>query len=963
MPDESEVHAFQVVDLREPGGASRGGPGKRAGMSIAEVRLALAECGRLPEGRPKAQRLESLAAEVRRTGDGPLEAEVLLALSRAYEYSAERERMAVPFARLLQLLDRFPADLGPMSLTIHWQLKWMTVGLIRNPAVPLETAQRWLDELGNRYRQRGFSPRPVHMLRWLLAQGSGDEAAAAAEVDAWITAPRDQMADCQACERNDWGTWRAYLGDDSGALGYWAPLLDGELKCAEEPHRVLAKALLPLVRTGRAEDARDAFLRGYPLARHNISLCAAVGGYIEFCALTGNEARGLEILAEHTAWLADTQLDTADRLAFLTGVTVLLRRLEALGYGSLPVGPGTVAGTTPVMEAEVRELCSRYDARNRSMTVSARIAAQLAQKPLLERLPLGLPTPLPPPATPPPPAPTLPAVLPASAPPPVTAPPAAPPSTGPKPSAPSPAAAPQSPGRPAAALGELVAEARRLSEARHPHARQAWDKVAACGQDLPPDVAARVARSQASALLPGDPKAAYPALLAAATRFAGLGDLARTYEARGCAAIAQALAGQREEGAAAAVLVVAEAGIALAAGTLTPGEHLAVRVAEPAIVLERLAATPERAPADVARGIELVTAALAAAEQAGEPRYAATFHEMLAQLAAWQDEPDALTAHLDAARVCYLEAGEPWRAAVPEGTLGHLALQGGDPKAAETRVREAVAHGGDLLEPGQAAQLASLLAEATGAQPGRERDFVDASLSAAAAWAGISEPDTLHNTFNAARGYGRLGRHAEAAALFAEVMPHVDVPYAPPVIAVTREQYGRSLTGTGQHTEAAREFLEAARLVQDDADQAVHARLAGAAAEALQRAGQNAEALAAYQRAAQLFGDLGHVVARIRCLRSAAWLQFEAAHAGEPDGEVLGVATMRAVLTELESLPADSSPPELDTELAATRTQLDQMLAPPQADPRLTPTSSGQDEDGGEPDDEDGGEPGLPGAA
>src|SRR5690242_4992457 len=276
MPDESEVHAFQV-DLREPGGASRGGPGKRAGMSTAEARLALAECGRLPEGRPKAQRLESLAAEVRQTGDGPLEAEVLLALSRAYEYSAERERMAVPFARLLQLLDRFPAELGPMSLTIHWQLKWMTVGLIRNPAVPLETAQRWLDELDHRYRQRGFSPRPVHMLRWLLAQGSGDEAAAAAEIDAWITAPRDQMADCQACERNDWGTWRAGLGDDSGALGYWAPLLDGELKCAEEPHRVLAKSLLPLVRTGRAEEARDAFLRGYPLARHDISLCAAVG--------------------------------------------------------------------------------------------------------------------------------------------------------------------------------------------------------------------------------------------------------------------------------------------------------------------------------------------------------------------------------------------------------------------------------------------------------------------------------------------------------------------------------------------------------------------------------------------------------------------------------------------------------------------------------------------------------------
>jgi tetratricopeptide (TPR) repeat protein len=274
-------------------------------MNTAEVRLALAECGRLPEGRPKAQRLESLAAEVRQTGDGPLEAEVLLALSRAYEYSAERERMAVPFARLLQLLDRFPAGLSPMSLTIHWQLKWMTVGLIRNPAVPLETAQRWLDELDNRYRQRGFSPRPVHMLRWLLAQGSGDEAAAAAEVDAWITAPRDQMADCQACERNDWGAWRAYLGDDSGALGYWAPLLDGELKCAQAVHaRLAAAAAEALQRAGQNTEALAAYQRaaqlfgdlGHVVAR---ARCLRSAAWLQFEAADAGEPDG-EVLGVAT---------------------------------------------------------------------------------------------------------------------------------------------------------------------------------------------------------------------------------------------------------------------------------------------------------------------------------------------------------------------------------------------------------------------------------------------------------------------------------------------------------------------------------------------------------------------------------------------------------------------------------------------------------------------------------------
>src|SRR5581483_9210559 len=134
----------------------------------------------------------------------------------------------------------------------------------------------------------------------------------------------------------------------------------------------------------------------------------------------------------------------------------------------------------------------------------------LAQKPLLERLPLGVPSRLPQPPAP------------LSARPPRAA---------------------------AATLDGLVAEARRPSAARHPHARLAWEKVAAWGQDLPPDVAAPVARSQAGALLPGDPGAAYPALLAAAVQFAGLGDLARTYEARGYAAIAQALAGQPGEGA------------------------------------------------------------------------------------------------------------------------------------------------------------------------------------------------------------------------------------------------------------------------------------------------------------------------------------------------------------------------------------------------------------------------------
>ena len=297
---------------------------------------------------------------------------------------------------MLWLFDNFPDEVGPLSHSIHWQLKWLTLALVTNPDVPLTVTYRWFDELERRYRQRGNSLRPVHALRSILAANMGDDATATAEIEASIAAPRDEMADCQACEHNDWGSWRARLGDDEGALSYWAPVLDGKVRCREEPHFVLAKAALPLLRVGRVDEARRAFLAGYSLARQKISLLQAVGQHIEFCALTGNEARGLEILAEHQGWLADREVSAFKRLDFLGGVAVLLRRLSALGHDSLPVGAsGTVASLSATVEEEIRAICGRYDARNGNGAVSARVSARLSQEPLVDQLPLGLPVRLP----------------------------------------------------------------------------------------------------------------------------------------------------------------------------------------------------------------------------------------------------------------------------------------------------------------------------------------------------------------------------------------------------------------------------------------------------------------------------------------------------------------------------------------------------------------------------------------
>ncbi|MGW5724991.1 hypothetical protein [Nocardia beijingensis] len=364
-------------------------------MDAAEIGAALAQVYALPHGRTRTERLETLAAAARTGSDRALEGRVLLELAQSYTYAGERDLVPVAYGRLLRIYDDHPDELGPMTHSVHWYLKWVTWGMLDNPAIPLSTIDRWFDELDLRYRQRGYSPRPVLALRSELAREIGDTAAAAAWLEQAVAAARDSMSDCDACERSEWGGTSVALGDDEGGLAHWKPVLDGERTCAEEPHRVLAKALLPLVRTGRVAAARGAHLTGYPLVRRTEDLRPSVALHVEFCALTGNEARGLEILAEHASWLADAGADAGARLAFATGVCVLLRRLVALRLGDLPLADGTVESVRARLEVEIAALCGRYDARNGNSVVSLRTAARLAAEPLLDRLPLGVRSTLP----------------------------------------------------------------------------------------------------------------------------------------------------------------------------------------------------------------------------------------------------------------------------------------------------------------------------------------------------------------------------------------------------------------------------------------------------------------------------------------------------------------------------------------------------------------------------------------
>ena len=903
-----------------------------AGLTAEEIWAALAENARAPHGPVKIARAEYLVDAAEAADERPLYAQALIEVISAYEYGAEQPKLLVPFARLLRLWDEDPGAFDQRRRhSLFWYFKWAGGGMLSAPEVPLASISGWLGEMEARYRQAGHSPRAVHMERHRLARETGDDPAAEREFEAWLDAPRDAMADCDACEAGDQGWWHAFNGRDEQALGLWAPVLGGKLACAEEPHRVLAHSLLPLVRLGRLEEARANHLRGYRMARGVANLRSTIARHVEFCALTGNEARGLEILAEHAAYLAPGAEDAESRLDFLTGALILLRRLIAQGLGGLELGgielggldaagnsassgtgigtgTSTVAQAAAFAESQITAICARFDARNHSAATSERTAQRLAGEPLVASLPLGSAVTLPQPA------PTV---------------------------APAPAASSSAP----SVLDELVAQAERMSELRHPHVGQAWERVAASGFELPGPIAALVDRSRVRDLMDSDPAAARTAFLSLADHFEELGKPVEARECRGSAAFAAFLAGDEETAQTEAVVIGAEAEAAYAAGELTARQYLNVRNLPAYLAFNTFArqagTTPETdtgiSTPDPASAVRLVTAELDLADQLGDPGRAGVYCRMLAQIASVRDgaEREEALAHLEASRDRFLAAGQDWDAAEPESLLAQLAFQAGDPAAAERHARAALVHGGDVIAPQSRARLGSLLVEAVSRQPDRQLDLVDAGLRAAVLWEGLSEPDTLHNRFTAARAYLALARYGEAAALFDELMPRVHVPYDGAGIAMTHEQYGDCLSGLKEYRKAAEQYLAAAALVQNDPQNRVaHARVAWSAAQALQNAGMPADALPAYRRAAQLWGELGNVPARVRCLRSAAWLlgwpQNEGADsdsdapAANPWPEA--VAAMRAVLAELTALPEDERSEAIEAEIANTVEQLDRML-------------------------------------
>ncbi|MGY5126578.1 tetratricopeptide repeat protein [Streptomyces nigrescens] len=893
--------------------------------TVESIRRALWENDSEPKGPARTHRAEELVALAETTGDRQLLLDALLDLISAYQFSSESGKTLVPFSRLLRMWDENPGDFsGPALHRLHWRFKWIIYSLTGNPDIPLDAVRRWLPDMERHYRIAGYSLRPVRAAEFYLAQHLGDDALAARLLEEWTSADRDGMSDCLACELNEQGAWHAGRADDERALTTWAPVLNGEQACAEQPHHILALSLVPLLRLGRLDEARRNHLRGYRLARGNGSLVPAIARHIEFCALTGNEARGLEILAEHAAYL-DNDGEPLSRLEILSAAALLLRRLVELGHADRPVPlPGGVTGTAEQLLSRTQEaaggLARRFDDRNGTDRVGTWVAARMAGTPYTDRLPLGVrgarlaPGSL-----------ARPKPAPKSAP--KSAPESAPKST--------PESAPVAAEAGTEDLAALLAEARRLTLAQHPDARAAWRAVAGTaertGTELDASARAEVTYHAALDAL-DDPDTAISLFRRAAEQFEAAGDPGEGAAGRARAAYTTAVSGRTEEGLAELDALCGQLRSLHADGRATARQLTGALLAAARVRLGTLQAAADPAAAAEALTDEL-RAVLGLAEehrtedQRMRSRIADTCCLLGGLLAGRGDAPQAADLFARAVEL-YHEAAVPWFAAEAEARLAELSLALGRPQQAEQAARAALDHGAELLEPLGRAHLHLLLAEALAATGQDDNEVAGHALEAThwadetagneglAAWARLVLGGALL----------RLRRFDEAASVLESGLPDLQEHHHEGQVVQARWWLGECLDALGDPRQASEHFLLAADIAKGWDGQRDHAVLAHLAGDALNGAGLNEQAAAAYARAEELWRALGRPHSAVRAVRAQAWLALRDTGRGLPVARDL-MATAEQLLTEAVAEPADDdSHAMLRTELAGTYRQTGELL-------------------------------------
>ncbi|WP_144126793.1 hypothetical protein [Catellatospora sichuanensis] len=346
-----------------------------------DLAAALNEARSMPAGRAKCERLDEVIRLADAAGLDAFAFNARLDAMGDYVRAGQTQRKLLAMAMCLATLERSPEVVTP------WQhqrllrlLVYAPMNLVRFPAVARTQIEQVFDDAERHLRSSGYRMHAIYQLRMYVALHLGDHDAALSWHDRFLVAEPDRMSSCNACVPS-------YLIECYEETGQFARAVElteksKHLTCHGQPSWLLSHALLPYVRTGDLDGAREAQRRAYPGMR-DANWLHGIGLHLVYFGLTGNEVRGLELVERHLPWL-DGSPSPFQTMEFASGAVMVLRGLAETGHGGAVVRDGrrggdpetTVGALCDELAAIANDLAGRFDARNGNDHFRRRLAAR-----------------------------------------------------------------------------------------------------------------------------------------------------------------------------------------------------------------------------------------------------------------------------------------------------------------------------------------------------------------------------------------------------------------------------------------------------------------------------------------------------------------------------------------------------------------------------------------------------------
>lgn len=314
-------------------------------------------------------------------GEAELQIDAYLALTLSYQQGNEEWKALAPVSLLLSRFEKNSADFTPeQTEELAWLFKSAVAAAGRNPAVSIDQIDELITSLATFVSGQGFSMHAVHGVRAMVGLRTGRLDDAREALTLWRSTPSDQISDCEGCDPMKQINEAVAHKDWERAVATAMPLFDEEGACGAQPHGIRAKAMIPLLMSGRPDAAWEAHIRSYRHHRGVANSIDYIGLHLEYLVRSGRWQRALEILRDSIGMTSSLESASllADYLpaAALTAIEATRRGHGNEAFGALCTGQSQwcqgpqLDVNTPLSEAAEKlsqwalNVASLFDQRN-----------------------------------------------------------------------------------------------------------------------------------------------------------------------------------------------------------------------------------------------------------------------------------------------------------------------------------------------------------------------------------------------------------------------------------------------------------------------------------------------------------------------------------------------------------------------------------------------------------------------